>query len=121
MEIIPSEEQEQEAVIQWAEASKAAHSELALLHHIANGGFRTKRTAAMLKRLGVKPGVPDLFLPVPRNGAHGLFIEMKRIKGGRLSPYQEEWIRQLTRQGYTCAVCAGAEAAIGVIRGYLDI
>ena len=26
-------------------------------------------------------GVPDLFLPVPRNNFHGLYIEMKNEKG----------------------------------------
>ena len=29
-------------------------------------------------------GVPDLFLPVPRNSYHGLYIEMKSEKGAYL-------------------------------------
>jgi len=48
-----------------------------LLHHIPNGGLRDKREGARLKASGVIAGVCDLFLPMARRGAHGLYIEMK--------------------------------------------
>mgnify|MGYP004433785991 CR=1 FL=1 len=38
---------------------------------------RDARTAANLKRQGVKAGVPDLHLPVARGGYNGLYIELK--------------------------------------------
>ncbi len=56
---------------------------LSLMHAIPNGGARgndsqtNKIRGAMLKAEGVKKGVPDIFLPVPLNGYHGLYIEMK--------------------------------------------
>ncbi len=42
-----------------------------------NGGKRDKATAAVLKRQGVKAGVPDIMLPAARAGYHGLYIELK--------------------------------------------
>lgn len=41
---------------------------------------RDKATAVALKRQGVKAGVPDICLPVARNGYHGLHIELKAGK-----------------------------------------
>ena len=93
--------------------------ELGLLFHIPNGGFRHPATAARMKALGVKPGVPDLFLPVARGDYYGLWIEMKRRKGGRVSEAQSEWLDALRRQGYKTIVCCGADAAIAAIEDYL--
>ena len=77
--------------------------------------------AARLKAAGVKSGVPDICLPVPRAGYHGLYIELKRQKGGRISPEQTEWIDALIKQGYCAAVCRGWEAAREEILRYLTI
>ena len=72
-----SEATEQERVINWATFYAKDFPELDLLHHIPNGGSRNQLEAANLKRQGVKAGVPDLCLPVARNGKHGLYVEMK--------------------------------------------
>ena len=71
------EAQEQAVVISWCEMQKNKYPELSMIYHCPNGGYRNKIEAANLKRQGVKSGVPDLFLPVPRKNKHGLFIEMK--------------------------------------------
>ena len=70
--ITASESQEQQALFEWAELSKRCFPELELLFHVPNGGARSKATAGRLKAEGVKPGVPDLCLPVPRGAYHGL-------------------------------------------------
>lgn len=116
---LATEDEEQEALFEWAEWQSGRWPELGLLFHIPNGGLRNKVTAARMKLLGVKPGVPDLFLPVARGDWNGLFIEMKRRKGGRLSPLQVDWIEALGRQGYKTVVCFGAEAAESAIEDYL--
>ena len=117
-----TEAQEQEAVIRWAEMSTGMYPELALLFHIPNGGSRRDaREGAHFKKLGVKAGVPDLFLPVARNGYHGLFIEMKRTKGGRTSEEQREWIAELNKAGYSAVVCKGWQEAKEEILKYLSI
>ena len=92
--------------------------ELALLFHVPNGEKRAKVTAVRLQTQGVKPGVPDLSLPVARHGYHGLWIEMK-TNGGRVSPAQRAWIDALRAQGYRVAVCYGWEAARDEIETYL--
>lgn len=116
---VPTEHQEQCTLFEWAAWQEGIWPELRLLHAIPNGGKRDIRTAAMLKAEGVKPGVPDIFLPVSRGGKHGLYIELKRRKGGVISKAQEAWIRALTAQGYECCVCHGWDAAREAILEYL--
>jgi hypothetical protein len=68
---------------------------------------------------GVKAGVPDLCLPVARGQYHGLYIELKRHRGGRTSDHQSEWLDALSAQGYKAALCYGWEQAAGTIIEYL--
>ena len=109
------ESQEQAAFFQWA----AYHNELRWAHAIPNGGSRNKTEAANLKRQGVKAGVSDIFIPVPKQGKHGLYIEMKRKQGGRISPSQAEFLRDMHERGYATAVCRGCDEAIMVVKEYM--
>ena len=95
--------------------------ELALLFAVPNGGHRSKATAGRLKAEGVKPGVPDLCLPVPRGGSHGLFVELKRRKGSTTSPEQREWLSRLAGQGYATVVAKGWDEAAESITRYLSM
>lgn len=122
-----TEEQEQRAVIEWAHLSRGRLPGLRLLFHVPNGGLRHPVTAQRLKLLGVKPGVPDLVLPVAAHGFHGLYVEMKRSVDrpkkkevrGRLSESQIWWRDQLRAQGYRAEVCYGFEEAKAVLEEYL--
>lgn len=116
----PSEEVEQTCLFRWAAYSSGAMPELRLLHAIPNGGLRSKSEAARMKAAGVKAGVPDMLLPVARHGCHGLYIELKRQQGGRVSPEQLAWMGELAWQGYACAVCRGWEMAKDAIVKYLQ-
>lgn len=115
----PTEGEEQATLFHWADMVKGKYPELQLLFHIPNGGERRKSEAARMKAEGVKAGVPDLFLPVARVNYHGLFIEMKRRKGGRVSDEQREWIGNLLANGYAVEVCRGWEEAKDAIENYL--
>ena len=55
---------------------------------VPNGGKRDKITGAILKREGVKAGVPDIV--IVRNGGFVAFIEVK-TQAGRLSNSQVDW------------------------------
>lgn len=120
---VPTEAQEQEWVLQWADAMIELNERplLRMLYHTPNGGLRDKATAMAMKRAGEKAGIPDLFLPVARGGHHGLWIEMKRSdRSNHATPDQEWWIEQLRQQSYRAVVCYGAAAAIAEIEDYLD-
>lgn len=116
---LPTEEQEQTALFEWAAVQMGRYPELSLLYHIPNGGKRPKGQAVKFKAQGVKPGVPDLCLPVARKGFHGLYIELKRQKGGRVSESQTQWLQALQAQGYKAAVCFGWEQAANALKAYL--
>ena len=94
--------------------------ELRLLHAIPNGGHRNKITAAKLKAEGVKPGVPDICLPVARGEYHGLYIELKTRKG-KLSPRQQTWLADLNNEGFKSLICRGWVAARQEIEHYLNL
>ena len=112
----PSEHAEQATLVQWF---KMAHPDLRVFA-IPNGGKRGKLEAMRLRLEGVSPGVPDLMLPTPRGQHHGLFIEMKRTKGGSVSKEQKDWIAYLQAQGYQAIVCRGFEEAKREIECYLS-
>lgn len=91
-----------------------------LLWHTPNGGSRRKIEACILKGQGVRPGVPDLFLAVPRGGFHGLFVEMKRRDGGVVSEAQSGMASLLQAQGYKVRVCFGFDQARAEIEHYMQ-
>lgn len=109
-----SEAQEQRTVVEYCDLKHIP------CFHIPNGGHRNKHTAYQLKLQGVKPGVPDLFIPVPNKDYHGLFIEMKKADGGTLTKHQIEWLDKLNSQGYFARCCHGARNAIALIEDYLS-
>lgn len=117
---IPTEAQEQTALFQWAAMMEGRIPELRLMHHCPNGGSRNAIEAHNLRLQGVKAGIPDIFLPCARNGFHGLYIELKRRKGGRVSVEQKKMILALQGQGYRVEVCEGWEAARDVITEYMN-
>lgn len=116
---VPTEAQEQMTLFSWAAMQSGKYPELNLLYHVPNGGSRHKAEAGRLRAEGVKAGVPDLCLPVARGQYHGLYIELKRQRGGRTSDHQSEWLDALSAQGYKAALCYGWEQAAGTIIEYL--
>lgn len=117
---IQHEAAEQTALFEWAAMQEGKYPELAMMYHVPNGGSRNPYEAANLKRQGVKAGVPDVWLPVPRGEYHGLVIEMK---AGSNKPTKDQlwWIANLTRQGYFVTVCYTWSAASKKIIEYLNL
>lgn len=104
-EIIPTESQEQKNLIKWW-SIQFPHWDI-LLFHIPNGGLRNLKTASRLKAEGVKAGVADLFLAIPNNNFHGLFIEMKRQKGNSQTDLQKYFEKEVLKQGYDYFLAKG--------------
>lgn len=116
--ISPDEDTMQAQVIAWANLQAKKYPELARLFHVPNGG-RHLLEAVKLKRQGVRAGVPDLFLPAPRFGRNGLWIEMKTANG-KLSAPQKDWGEFLRAAGYRVEVCRSFDQAREVLLDYLD-
>lgn len=114
-----TESEEQIYFIQWCKRNQDHIPALKKIFAIPNGGLRNKLVASRLKLEGVKSGVPDLFLPVSSKGFNGLFIEMKRIKGGVISGNQKMWKRWLEEENYSVVVAKGFEEAKKIIIDYL--
>lgn len=112
---VDTESQEQIRFVSWCRNHPIAKR----IYHIPNGGQRSITTAVRLKAEGTVAGVPDLALNYPHGNYHGLFIEMKRIKGGKVSPEQQDWLEYLNSVGYKAVVCKGFDEAVNAIEVYL--
>jgi hypothetical protein len=119
-----AEHEEQVALFDWAEGYAYKDRRIQLMHSIPNAGKRSYGAARYMKDEGLKSGVPDIFLPVPKLVdskwvAFGLYIEMK-YKKNKLLVNQKKWLKDLEDQGYQCNVCYSCEEAIEVIEEYLS-
>ena len=112
------EADEQMALIQWLKFDEKKYPELKYLYAIPNDIRTTPQRAMRAKKMGMRAGVPDLCLPVPRRGCHGLYIEMKSKKG-RLSTAQKDFLGFVGSAGYKIMVCYSAEQARKAILDYL--
>ena len=77
------------------------------------------REAKRLKETGYKKGFPDVFVYEPRGGHHGLSIELKRPKGGRVSPDQKRWKEALEERGFLATIARGYDEAVAIVTEYL--
>ena len=106
---------------------KWCHLKGLITQHAANeiGGSigAMKAKAIKNKRMGTTAGFPDLliFIPIRNTIDHDVdsyqivAIEMKRKKGGRLSPEQRQWLDIFEMAGIPNRVCKGASEAISYI------
>ena len=114
------EDAESIALWNWAMHYKILRDHLI---HIPNGGKRNRREAARLKRMGVRAGVHDYLLPVPRGLFHGLWVELKATppNDARVTETQKDWKSKMRAQGYAAYICKGWETAASVMRWYVSL
>jgi hypothetical protein len=79
--------------------------------HPANGGWRTKVEAAIMKGQGVVAGVPDVI--AVRDGQ--VFALELKAEGGRLSPAQIECHDRLVAAGAMCTTAFGLNHALSIL------
>lgn len=127
----PTETQECEAFHQWLELKGIPH------HHCANESQSGRKDAIIRnsrnKRMGQSRGFIDYLLVIPQRTKDGIFfgdsgyycddgtghipqsrligIEMKRRKGGTVSPDQKKWLKILNEAGIEAVVCRGFDEA----------
>lgn len=110
MERIPTEHEEQREFVRWF---RQTYPDIRIFA-IPNGGARSPSVAVRLKAEGVSKGVPDLYIPAWR-----VWVEMKRQKGGTISPEQKDWHQYLESCG-DCVIlskgCAHAQKLLLSVR-----
>lgn len=119
-----TEHGEQAALFCWAAACANAYEScepLRWMFAVPNGGARDRVTASMMKGEGVKPGVPDVMLPVTKPEYAGLWLEMKRVTGGILSPEQKAYGEWLTSQRYRWVRADGYAIARREVIEYMNL
>jgi hypothetical protein len=89
-----------------------------VLFHCPNGGRRSPQEGKWLKLEGVRAGVSDLILLLPRSGYHALVLELKTDEG-RLSQAQKDFLETAASNGYKACVCFSTETAIQAITNYM--
>jgi len=136
--LIPTEEQEMMALAGWLDAINALwvhpanESKRPTRERMTKGGnvVRYCPQGQRLKRMGMKPGIPDVLIfsaplsgwnwEIERNhtGIKGVAIELKRKDKslGRLSDNQAQWISALRECGWLCNAFYGADAAIDYLK-----
>lgn len=115
-----SEETEQIEFMQWAKLHEDQYPELRWMFHVPNGGRRSRWEAIAFKQMGVKSGVSDLIMLVPRGKYNGLIIEMKFGSNG-LSEEQKAFLHFQLNNGYCCVVCYSSAVAKELVRTYLSL
>lgn len=144
---IPTEAEEQEVLFKMIRLHEAQHPELALVHMIPNGAklqatykrqadgrnLRYSKEGQKLIFQGLRPGIPDIFCPIPTDQSLddcdesyrccGLYIELKRINArpSDTSAEQRDMHEKLREQGYRVEVAKGWRAAWNVLCDYLGL
>lgn len=109
-----SEETIHKTVMEWVRLNPNLKG---LVIHIPNEGRRSARYGRVLKDMGMRPGVSDLFIAIQRHGYGGAWIELKS-EHGILSELQSKFIEDMARQKYFTSVCRTIESTIDTIKWY---
>ena len=108
----------QQAVFEWIGWHTGKYPVLAFAFHSPNGGSRNLIEARHLKAGGVKPGVPDLLVPVPCGSYQGLAIEFKAGKN-KTTEAQDFWLNGLAKAGYLTGVAWSVNDALSLVQRFV--
>lgn len=85
--------------------------------HIPNEGKRTLTYGKHLKDMGMRRGVSDLFIAMPRHGFNGAWIELKSHTG-ILSKNQRDFLNDMADMNFFTNVSRSVDAALEIIQWY---
>ena len=117
------EDAEIQAVIQWADLQPEIKG---MLLHIENERNCSYYLGKIRKKMGVRKGVSDVFLPYPVGIYHGLWVELKGPKGMKgykpasISIEQKIWINRMIDHDYYACVAYGADETILIMKNYIN-
>jgi hypothetical protein len=115
---LPTEAEEQAVLVDWLRAKRIPH--IVSISGAMLGGRNKWGAIAALKKTGWRPGAPDVIplrlTPGVCDGTAAcgrpVAIELKRQRGGRLSPEQIALHAEMRAEGWVVIVAAGAQEAI---------
>lgn len=129
----PIEDEECVALVKWAETQRHKGfrvSELLIL--VPNGAYHGKDrkagavVARKLREKGLQAGAFDYVLPVPlyppgaKGFVPGLWLEMKRTRGGKVSDDQQAFAFRMRAFGWECEIAMGWVQAAALITRHLQ-
>jgi hypothetical protein len=117
---VATETEEQAALFKWAALIGKRYPEYSLLYAIPNAGKRGAKARGDMLRTGLRAGVPDICLPIPRGPYGALYIEMKRL-GKKPTREQADWIAKLRSAGNYVRVAYNWDEAKKTITRYLSL
>lgn len=132
---VPAEAEECKWLVEWADTKWFGDWRISqVLVHVPNGAYHgadRKSGAVVARKLreqGLQAGVFDYILPVPTTAMSalgmqfcpGLWLEMKRTRGGTVSEEQKKFMARMQRLGWQCAIAKGWVEAARIIEAYLQ-
>lgn len=92
--------------------------------HIPNQGKRSGKTAKILEMMGLKKGLLDILIfdsPPAYPLMKGAALELKKLKGGKASPEQMEWLDYFNSNSWVAGVAEGLNEALKLLKdwGYI--
>lgn len=112
-----TESQIQKGFVRWF---RGRYTEIEpLFFAVSNGGARNAWTAKILKDEGVRAGVSDLILLIPKHGYAGLLIETKKPDGSQ-SDSQKEFERLATKFKYLYVIVRNQEDFEKLMMWYIE-
>ena len=114
---IPTEHQEQSLLVEYLELLKKQGK--VLIYGALPNNTYTKSWSQKRKQTaeGVKKGFPDMVIVFP---GKVLFLEMKRSKGGVVSPDQWLWLKALADKETQTAVAKGFDQAKEIVDSFVE-
>ena len=116
----PTENEIQAAFFRWVDLTANRHPSLRLVYAVPNGSHKSPAARGLFQRTGLRPGVPDIHVPIPMGRHCGLWLEMK-AKRGQLSEAQKGWIERLELVGHRVEVVRSWTDAANAVIDYLKI
>ncbi len=114
------EHEQQSLFFSILELNTRQYPELKFIFAVPNAARRSPQLAAMMLREGLKAGIPDIIVPIPKRGFHGAFIENKSANG-KMSESQIRFRDFLISQGYAYKTTYSADEQIEFLEWFLGI
>jgi hypothetical protein len=89
--------------------------------HIPNQGKRSGKTAKILEMMGLKKGLLDILIfdsPPAYPLMKGAALELKKLKGGKVSDEQNEWLTYFENNSWVTGVAESLSQALDFLRNW---